>query len=173
MARYAAEVGEPFALAFIDALERAFRRIAQHPAVGSPRYAFELLLERLRAWSLQRYPYLVSYVEWEDHLDVWRVLHTQRDFPAWMLEPEAPQPFRRADPASLNGWNRGYRRSLRAASRAPLTIFGPAPAHRLPAAGKSLRIARHVRGSGSIESIGSSRSATFSSSASVPAGWSA
>lgn len=90
IADYAAEAGEPVALAFIDALERAFRRIAQHPAVGSPRYAFELRLERLRAWPLRRYPYLVFYVEREDHLDVWRVLHAQRDIPAWMHEPKGP-----------------------------------------------------------------------------------
>lgn len=88
VAHYAAEAGEPVALAFIDALEQAFRRIAQHPAVGSPRYAFELRLEGLRAWPLRRYPYLVFYVEQEDHVDVWRVLHAQRDIPAWMQEPE-------------------------------------------------------------------------------------
>ncbi len=85
---YAVEAGESVALTFIDALERAFRRIGQHPAVGSPRYAFELRLEGLRASPLRRYPYLVFYVEREDHLDVWRVLHAQRDIPAWMQEPE-------------------------------------------------------------------------------------
>ncbi len=85
-----AEAGEPVALAVVDALERAFRRIAQHPALGSPRYAFELRLEGLRAWPLRRCPYLVFYVEREDHLDVWRVLHTQRDIPAWMQGPEGP-----------------------------------------------------------------------------------
>lgn len=90
IAHYAAEAGEPVALAFIDALERAFRWIAQQPAAGSPRYAFELRLEGLRAWPLRRYPYLVFYIEREDHLDIWRVLHAQRDIPAWMQEPEGP-----------------------------------------------------------------------------------
>ncbi|MBX9749272.1 MAG: type II toxin-antitoxin system RelE/ParE family toxin [Roseococcus sp.] len=90
IAYYVAEAGEPVALAFIDALERAFLRIAQHPAAGSPRYAFELRLEGLRAWPLRRYPYLVFYVEREDHLDVWRVLHAQRDIPAWMQESKEP-----------------------------------------------------------------------------------
>ena len=33
-------------------------------------------------------PYLVFYVERPDHIDVWRVLHSQRDIPAWMQEPE-------------------------------------------------------------------------------------
>jgi toxin ParE1/3/4 len=95
IAHYAAEAGEPVAVAFIDALERAFRRIAQHPAVGSPRYAFELRLDGLRAWPLRRYPYLVFYVEREDHLDVWRVLHTQRDIPAWMQDPEGAKSLSR------------------------------------------------------------------------------
>ena len=81
IAHYAAEAGEPVALAFIDALERAFRRIAQHPAVGWPRYAFELRLEGLRAWPLRRYPYLVFYVVGDEAVDVWRILHTRRDIP--------------------------------------------------------------------------------------------
>ena len=66
--------------------------LAQHPTIGSPRYAFELRLEGLRAWPLRKYPYLVFYVEREDHLDVWRVLHAQRDIPAWVQEPEAQLP---------------------------------------------------------------------------------
>jgi toxin ParE1/3/4 len=33
---------------------------------------------------VQRYPYLVFYVERDDHIDVWRVLHGQRDIPAWL-----------------------------------------------------------------------------------------
>jgi toxin ParE1/3/4 len=30
----------------------------------------------------------VFYVEREDHIDVWRVLHAQRNIPARMQEPE-------------------------------------------------------------------------------------
>jgi len=90
IARYAAEAGTPVALAFVDALERAFRRIARHPAAGSPRYAAELRLDGLRAWPLRRYPYLVFYRAGADHLDVWRVLLAQRDIPAWMQDPGAP-----------------------------------------------------------------------------------
>ena len=47
-------------------------------------------LEGLRASPLRRYPYLVFDVEPEDHLEVWRVLHAQRDIPAWMQEPKGP-----------------------------------------------------------------------------------
>ena len=81
---YLDEGGERVGLGFIDALEKAYR----HPASGAPRYAQELDLPGLRAWPLKRYPYLVFYVERDDHIDVWRVLHSQRDLPAWMREPE-------------------------------------------------------------------------------------
>jgi hypothetical protein len=35
---------------------------------------------------MRRYPYVVFYVEREDRIDVWRVLHTRRDIPARMHE---------------------------------------------------------------------------------------
>lgn len=82
------EGGEKAALGFIDALEQAYRHIARHPATGSPRYAHELELPGLRSWPLKRYPYLVFFVEHDEHIDVWRILHGGRDIPAWMREPQ-------------------------------------------------------------------------------------
>jgi toxin ParE1/3/4 len=87
IAHYLAEAGEKVALRFIDALERAFRHISAHPGSGSPRYALELDLPDLRCWPLQRFPYLIFYVEGERDIDVWRVLHGERDIPAWLREP--------------------------------------------------------------------------------------
>ena len=80
---------EAVALGFIDSLEQAYGHIGRHPATGSPRYAHELNLPGLRTWPLTRYPHLVFYVEHSDHIDVWRVLHGQRDIPAWMQEPDS------------------------------------------------------------------------------------
>ncbi len=88
IAYYLVEDAEQAALGFIDALERAYAHIGRHPETGSPRYSHELNLPGLRVWPLSGYPYLVFYVERPDHLDVWRVLHAQRDIPAWMREPE-------------------------------------------------------------------------------------
>ncbi len=85
---YASSAGEEVALGFIDALEDAYRLIANHPAAGSPLYGHELGVPGLRHRRLTRYPYLVFYVDREAHVDVWRVLHAQRDIPAWMQEPE-------------------------------------------------------------------------------------
>ena len=75
------------ALDFISELETASVHIGRQPGSGSPRYAHELNLPGLRFWSLSRFPYLVFYFERDDVVDVWRVLHSQRDIPAWMSEP--------------------------------------------------------------------------------------
>ena len=74
------------AMGFIDAVEKAYSHIGHHPAAGSPRYAHELNLPDLRFWLVPGYPYVVFYVERDDHVDVWRVLHAQRDIPSWMAE---------------------------------------------------------------------------------------
>ncbi len=89
VAYYLSESAESAAFGLIDALEQAYAHISYHPATGSPRYAHELNLPSLWHWPLARYPYLVFYVERPDHIDVWRVLHDQRDIPAWLQEPDA------------------------------------------------------------------------------------
>ena len=89
IAYYLDEGADQAALSFIEALERAYTHIGRHPASGSPRYAHELNLPGLRFWPLTRFPHLVFYIEHADHVDVWRVLHGQRDIPAWMHVPDA------------------------------------------------------------------------------------
>lgn len=69
---------------FVDAAEQAFRHIQRHPGTGSSRYAHELNLPGLRSWPLRRFPYLVFYREGADNIDVWRVLHGQRDIQNWL-----------------------------------------------------------------------------------------
>lgn len=76
------------ALGLVDALEQAVAHVARHPATGSIRYALELNLPGLRSWPLKNYPYLIFYVERADSIDVWRVLHSQRDIPAWLLDDQ-------------------------------------------------------------------------------------
>lgn len=88
IAHYLGESAPQAALGFIDALEQAYAHIARRPATGSPRYGHELNLPGLRSWPLTRYPHLVFYVEHEQHIDVWRVLHGQRDIPVWMQASE-------------------------------------------------------------------------------------
>ena len=85
---YAREAGAEVALGFIDALEQAYAALAAYPAAGSLRYAFELNLPGLRCWTLRSYPYLVFYRDVPAQVDVWRVLHGQRDIPVWMPGPD-------------------------------------------------------------------------------------
>ena len=81
---YLNENAAPAALGFIEALERAYAHISRHPGTGSRRYAHALNIPGLRSWPLTRYPHLVFFIEREDHIDVWRILHGQRDMPAWL-----------------------------------------------------------------------------------------
>lgn len=78
---YVSEGAHAAARGFVDALQVAYRHISLVPASGSLRYAHDLGLRGLRAWPLQRYPHIVFYVERDDHVDVWRVLHGERDIP--------------------------------------------------------------------------------------------
>ena len=86
MEHYLNEAGPALALAFIDALEDAFRGIGERPAAGSPRYAHELDIPDLRFRPAGKFPYLIFYVETGSEIDVWRVLHGARDIPEWMGE---------------------------------------------------------------------------------------
>jgi toxin ParE1/3/4 len=81
---YVTEGAHQAALNFIDTLEQALHDIERHPGIGSTRYAHELDLPGLRAWQLKGYPHVVFYIEREDHVDVWRVLHGSRDIPSWL-----------------------------------------------------------------------------------------
>jgi toxin ParE1/3/4 len=83
---YSDEAGADLAFRFIDALSEAYRTIGSRPGTGSPRYAHELDLPGLRSRKLRKFPYLVFYLERDDYIDVWRVLHAQRDIPSWMSE---------------------------------------------------------------------------------------
>ncbi|KWN79800.1 type II toxin-antitoxin system RelE/ParE family toxin [Burkholderia ubonensis] len=78
------EGSEQAASGFIDEIEIAYARLAQHPNIGSPRYGYELDIPGLRSWPLERYPHLIFYIEREDHVEVWRVLNGKRDIPVWL-----------------------------------------------------------------------------------------
>lgn len=86
IAYYLEEASTSVALAFIDALEQSYTHIARQPGTGSPRYGHELDLPGLRSWVLTPYPYLVFYIERPDQIDVWRVLHGQRNIPVLMQD---------------------------------------------------------------------------------------
>ena len=73
--------GDAVALSFIDALESGVNLVTRSPNAGSLKFAYELAIPELRAWSLKRFPYVIFYLPYDDHIDIWRVLHTRRDLP--------------------------------------------------------------------------------------------
>lgn len=84
---YLAVAPAQVARGFVTALKSAYTHLGRHPASGSPRYAHALDLPGLRSWPLNGYPYLVFYVERDQHLDVWRVLHMQQQIPEELQAP--------------------------------------------------------------------------------------
>jgi toxin ParE1/3/4 len=86
---YIGEADEVVAARFIDALEAAYWLIGEHPASGSLRHVHELALPDLRSVPLKGFPWLVFYVARGEHIDVWHVLHAQRDIPVWLKDSES------------------------------------------------------------------------------------
>jgi toxin ParE1/3/4 len=86
---YLSQADVAVAIRFIDAVQRATRRISRSPQLGTLRFAYELEIPELRSLPVARFPYLVFYVERDDHVDVWRILRTRRDIPSTLLgDPE-------------------------------------------------------------------------------------
>jgi len=81
---YGVQGGVALETAFADELETALGRLASNPGIGSSRYADLLRIESLRHWPMHTFPHLIFYFDREPHLDVWRVLHSQRDVAGWM-----------------------------------------------------------------------------------------
>lgn len=73
----------------IDDLEQAYAHIQRRPATGSPRYAHELDIPGLRFWPCKRHPYLIFYMEYDEQIKVWRVLHVRNDIPNWLQDSSA------------------------------------------------------------------------------------
>lgn len=80
-AYYASRGGLYLVGRFIEALESALRRISRHPGLGSTRYAELLRVPGLRCAPVEKFLFLVFYVEHSEFIDVWRVLQAERDVP--------------------------------------------------------------------------------------------
>lgn len=85
-AYYFDHAGLAVAERFVEAVEGAVAHAAAHPDAGSARYAQTVERAGLRFWPVKGFPYLVFYRDAGGWLDVWRVLHAERDIPAWLRE---------------------------------------------------------------------------------------
>ena len=85
---YRREAGESVAVDFVEALEHCVRRSRNGPHVGSLLFSYELGIPELRTTTTQRFPYVVFYLPGDDHIDVWRVLHSRRDIPTTLADDD-------------------------------------------------------------------------------------
>src|SRR6266536_3314317 len=69
--------------AFLESAYDTFEFLAQHPGLG--RWRPEFGHEGLRSWRVQGFPrYLIFYRELADKIQIWRVLHGNRDLPRFL-----------------------------------------------------------------------------------------
>lgn len=83
---YLDRAGADVALDFLDAIDTALSHIETNPGTGSPRYGELCDVPGLRLWLVNRYPYVLLYIERVAHLDVLRVLHQHSDIPAHLID---------------------------------------------------------------------------------------
>lgn len=83
---YREQGGESLESRFVERFRAALDHIARHPLSGSVHYGDLTRLGGLRFWALRGFPYLVFYQDRGEWLDVWRVLHAERDIPAWLRD---------------------------------------------------------------------------------------
>jgi len=76
---YLVEAGDVVAMRFIAAVREAHRLIAETPQIGSPRLGDQLQTSGLRSLRTHGFPYLVIYLEEAGEVEIWRLLHAQRD----------------------------------------------------------------------------------------------
>lgn len=86
IAHYLAGAPTSVAQAFIGAIDETYDHISRFPSSGSPRVGRQLRISELRSWQIKGYPHIAFYIELEDHIDVWHVLHTARDIPPSLTE---------------------------------------------------------------------------------------
>jgi len=83
---YLETANEFLALRFIESIESTINEIEAFPSIGSLRYGQLLEIPELRYILVRDFPYLVFYVERQNEVDIWRVLHDQRNIPDLMQD---------------------------------------------------------------------------------------
>ena len=89
IAYYFDEASPSVAFDFVDRFEEVVKKISREPAAGSQRFGEALQIQGLRQWPMNRFPYLIFYVEKEKHVEIVRVLHTSVDISTWLKPDDA------------------------------------------------------------------------------------
>lgn len=76
---YRVEAGVVLAERLANSIEAALHALAAHPLAGSLSHGAALAIVGLRSWRVERFPYLIFYMDRADWVEIWRVLHVRRD----------------------------------------------------------------------------------------------
>ena len=76
---YRFEAGSEVVTRFADAVIERLNLLARQPQPGSRSHALTLDIDGLRSIQLRRFPYLFFYVEYDESVEVVRLLHNRRD----------------------------------------------------------------------------------------------
>lgn len=80
---YIGEHNPDAAVRFLDAMEKAFQRIASYPSIGAARPFRLPELSEMRLWPLPDFPnHLIFYRRQGDEVVIVRVLHASQDIEA-------------------------------------------------------------------------------------------
>ena len=77
---YDCQAGVVITADFIREFSLAQTQVSKYPKIGSTRLCEKANLLNLRVWSLRKYPHQIFYRVEIDRVDVWRILHSRRNF---------------------------------------------------------------------------------------------
>ena len=86
IAYYLSEGAHDAASDLIDEFEHALKVIGEYPGIGSAWLEAELGLPGVRAFSFDKFPYLIVYFDTAAFVDVRHMLHTRVDIPRRLSE---------------------------------------------------------------------------------------
>lgn len=82
---YYAAIDPDLADRFVNELNATLHALCINPGLGSRRYAHFLPDRTLRVWQLDRFPFLIFYLETPEYLSIIRILHERRDLSASLI----------------------------------------------------------------------------------------
>lgn len=76
---YLAQGAFDAATRFVDRLDATKSVLAEHPSLGSSKYADDARIPNLQSITMPNFPYLVLYTDEPDAIRIHRVVNTNRD----------------------------------------------------------------------------------------------
>ena len=73
-----------FSLKIINELEKSFIRIKKYPQLGSLRIGHKIGFEGLRSLALKKAPFIIFYLDNDESIRVFRILHQKQHIPFWL-----------------------------------------------------------------------------------------